>query len=349
MENITRRVALGSLLALNLAACSSRSENTAPSTPASKKAPIVPTAKAVTGAGFIDGSSFLTREIQMLPKSLLQELLETRTSHIFRDITSKVVGYSGTTVDISSPRVTIFPRNETQMLGTLQLEAVTNQDLMRTITTDIVARTPYPFLVLEEELKEAPTAIAPDGKTITLQVSYNRGSRLQSGIGPVIGLNLPRQEVDKMISQQSYDPEISFVFIKEAASYLAVDLYMDEVVKGIKAWKYPVSVPSVDSKGIPSVLELPSAHIRNFWRGDGRFMAAIDLAGYIMAIHALKGSPIIDAVLTKHPGERSKFENVLSKPSGLNSTEIIRNACSLVMTNSKVRELYHLGNVDLVP
>ncbi len=100
------------------------------------------------------------------------------------------------------------------------------------------------------------------------------------------------------------------------------------------------------SNGLSKQAELVSSAINEMYDRQHRFVAGIDLAGYLLTFKALQNTPLLEKVRYYDPNIRS----VTDKTKQLNLTDdpnqIISRALHWVINNPAARVLHYHGDIN---
>lgn len=169
----------------------------------------------------------------------------------------------------------------------------------------------------------------------TLTVPANNSVTI--GIYPKIEITTPK------ILPTQMDPSERFIYLKEACSLLAFNLWFLSVSNYSEQTGLPLSI--AHSTGNHNLLPYICSRFAN---GNGRFIAGLDLAGYIMAIKSCEGTSIPTYLSQNDPSFREIISQVQRSNLGTTPREILSNSLRLAITEPSARRLYYQGDITKI-
>lgn len=294
------------------------------------------------------GKQRLIEEIDKLPESQIKSLLITRIKPFYQQNSPGSVMYQGTEIKVSTTKVDLLTQNSNRVHGEFRLRGSTFQAEQLHPTQPATIKFPYVDLLLESEKSVFPPQnIAADG-TPFINLQFQIDKPIYEGILPLIILTTPDiGTIDPSLRQllKNYG---RFALIKESCSHLLVDLWMEEVIKRMVKLGLSTTIEARRANGSTKNAEIITQATNVIDALGGRFVAALDLAGYLLAYKAIEGGELDNPNLMD--------TNLLNaRPSmqalslGTTPEEILRSSLSWALTAPTATLLVHLGDLKKIP
>lgn len=369
---ITRRQllrSLGTLGASALVACSSAGtlDNARPS-PESKPAPTrlsspggakseptkvstsgeklihsaLPAIKAAELPNVIDGKKNLMEYVHRLPETSIKQSLTKRVIEKHFQSQPQKLSFGTTDVLMHGAEVDVRYFAGTGIFA--YFDARYNMDKQPPLHTTRETRIAVPMvgLVFEHDKEAIPKEwVLPDG-TATYPIRVNQNTDIREGIRPTIVLKLPHPSFTGN-SKEYWAVLERFYYVKEACNFLLFDLWLEKVFAKMQEMQLPTTVETPTRR-----VEIVTSLLDYIASKKGRYVAAFDLAAYILALKAFEKSPD-RAFLAQEPVLSKSLPHVVNLSLGTSDDKLLFDSLWHAATNPEVHKLVHNGEITAFP
>jgi hypothetical protein len=300
---------------------------------------------------FVDlGKQNLTEELDKLPDTPIKRLLQSRIRPLFGSNPPTKINYDGLQINLANPTVVLKTENINQVSGLYTLRANFKESFEAVYpTVETTLRLPYMGLLFNSEVSLfSKSDFGTDG-TPLIDITFPVDKPLYSGLAPAITITTPDLLSVEPKYRQFYINMRRFSFVKEACSALLVDIYFETVIRKMHELGLSTTV-SGRSVGEPvKQTEAITQSIAVINNHGGRMRAAIDMAGYLLAFKATKGTEIDDPNNTDENFAKLRPE-MESAQLGITAQETLYKSFIWTLTTPKANELLaHAGNIAIIP
>lgn len=293
----------------------------------------------------------LVSEINTLPQSPIKNALIERVLPYYQTQTPFVLNRSGLKINVYSSHIshTKTRGNENMAWAGLHKQSVVAPDNLHTTET-LSVKMPLPGLRTSEELASVPVnSLAPDQKTPWIDFTINPQDYIQGGIQPEILITTTHpgllNAADRILEANAE----KFLFVKEACSFLFIDMYLEQMYKKSQELGLQTTVNVKDQKDNIREVEVLTTAWDILMQFGGRTKAITDLAGYVLALKALSGTSVSQE-LAKRAARYGPAINLLaSKDLGTTPESILVKTIDLVMRSPEIQAFDHQGDISKIP
>lgn len=295
----------------------------------------------------------LLKELFGLPERPIKAVLVDKILPYFQKKPPFTLNRSG--LDLNIYRFDIDQRRTQDTEVTGELNLFYGQSLTNTLHASVgITKTkiPVPNIIKEGEIALAsPEDLAPDKKTLLVSYDIHSGYFIPNGLYPKIIITSPSPE-DTRINRTNLTAVESYMLIKEACTLLFADIMLEETYKRAQELGLPIKVKAQDTQGKTVDAEaITSLWLKLKENTDnlfGRTLAAVDLAGYLIALKAFEQTPTI-----KELAKDSRYESIMRfLPSinlGTTPHDIWERSLEQALTNSALSTLKFEYNINKIP
>lgn len=205
---------------------------------------------------------------------------------------------------------------------------------------------PIPGFVPDKADIQIPDQItfAPDG-TPLIEVNFPLDKPVLSYLSPTITIYRPNvryfdKDFKNMVLQVS-----DFSFVKEACTALIDDMQLEIASEMMGSLSLPTRLPLRKRNGEIVESEIITQALYSLNGFHNRYLAAVDLAGYILAFKSIQGT-IMELVLAKNnPTYFAAIQEVYKTNLGANAATMLRRSFELAITSPPIQSLRHNGDI----
>lgn len=291
----------------------------------------------------------LLRAINSLPESPIKSLLADRTFLYYQDQPPKSVNISGVDFKIRAPTIVIETSNQTEVGGSYipRAEGLPPSEALYPVAEEVI-KIPYLGLLLESERQNFLQDNLAQDQTPFVYIRFPTNIPLYEGFNHKITIVTPNPNLIKPDSRVEYAAYEEFGFIKEASGLLLDDIWIKEVIKKMQELGWPTHIQARKSDGsvVQTEIIIQSLHIITL--NNGRFLAARDLASYLIAFKAVWGTWVFRE-LPKDPKFAQVLPGIKDVNLGDSENEILYNSFKWAITSPVAQGLVHIGSIKKLP
>lgn len=219
--------------------------------------------------------------------------------------------------------------------------------------TDTAVSFPVTHVVQEQDRQRFGRYFTRDGILVAPYL-YRQTDGLYEGISPRITLTtIDRSKIRPDQVKFSEDME-QFILLKEACTLLLIDTYIEHTVRKMKELGLPTQIPVRKPNGTIVQAEIVSQVISEQHVVQGKLVAALDIAGSLVAFKAVEQTPLLETAAkgTSLAGINMNgiYPEVKDVALGNTPDDILTASLSWAITNPNARRLPHTGTLnDLFP
>lgn len=302
-------------------------------------------ATAVQGAELpdvIDGTRNLIEYIQRLPESPIKRVLTKRVIEKYYQSQPRKLILGNT--DVLVHGVGVDARYIPGTVLDAYFKVRYNIEKQQPLRTTREARIQIPMvgLVFDHDKPAIPKEwILSDG-TVTFPVNIIQGANIREGIRPTIIIKSPHPSFTGNL-KDFYAAMERFTYVKEACNFVLFDLWIEKVFAKMQELQLPITVETAikPTEVVTSLLDYIDSK-------KGRYVAAFDLAAYVLAIKAFDGSPdrkflAQDAVLSQFLPHAEQIA------IGTTEDKLLFDSLWQAATNPELHKLVHNGEITAFP
>jgi hypothetical protein len=278
-------------------------------------------------------------EIQALPDSPVKSLLIKRALPYFNQSTPFQAKLGDVTFPVHGSSVT--ERTTADVTGTFRPrgnKSPSGITLRETVTVPV----PLDFMVPTEiERRRFGNNRFSSDQTPFVPITFKQGEEIYQGISPEITISHP------VPTTKHTEAQTKFSFIKEACTLAFFDLMTENIVKKMKENNVPTYI-KVKGEQIEVVHEA----ISRIYGNGGRFLALLDIGGYILAFKAYEGTEINKTI--QEPKENvGLFAHISAGLAEVNfgsdDLQTLHTVSQWVLAHPETNMLGHVGTISKLP
>lgn len=302
----------------------------------------LPLIKSAELPDIIDGKQNLVEYVQRLPESPIKQALAKRVIAKYYESQPRKLTLGNTDVLVHGVGVDARYFAGTGIDGYFDVRySIEKQQSLRT-THEARTQIPMVGLVFDHDKQAIPKEwILPDG-TATYPVSLLQGAHIREGIQPTIILKLPHPSFTGNLKDYYAGLE-RFTYVKEACNFFLFDMWLEKVFAKMQEMQLPTTVETPTRR-----VEMVTSLLDYIASKKGRYVAAFDLAAYILALKAFENSPD-RAFLEQEPVLSKSLPHVVNLSLGTSDDKLLFDSLWHAATNPELHKLVHNGEITAFP
>lgn len=295
------------------------------------------------------GKQRLIKELDKLPDSVVKSLLQARIKPLFGQNPPSSLNYDGLDIKLSRSAVVLKNLNANSVSGHFTPRDSSTTKLEPLFPTkNSTLRLPYRGLMLDTEKQNFPPRNLDTDGNLLIDVEFPIDKPFYEGLSPVITVVAPDPAVLVENNRQIYKNLERLVLVKEACTFLLVDIFISEAVRKMHEAGFDITIEAKDRSGKIRQGEALIQSLALANNALGRIAAAIDLGGYLLAFKAVEGTEIDPEKLDESFAmARSSMKAV---ELGTLPKDVLYNSFHWAITDPDAsQQLHHVGNINKIP
>lgn len=296
------------------------------------------------------GVAELLSAVDTLPASPLQQAVSSRLHRYYSNPQPMSVSYGDLSFSIVQPTVTIN-RNIDQRTdgvnGNFNYRKNTPRANVLSSVDQFAWAVPLNDLLLEGEINKLPKQYHGQNNRFIYPFNFPVGAKFVEAIQPAIEINSYESQ-RKFFTPKEQQDLIRATIVKEACSLALQDIFVTNVVDNMRALNLPTRIDAYTSNG-ERVNASPIVDIMAILSTNkGRFIASLDLGGYLLMFKLLEGTDVEQA-FAKLPNYREAIDSAKRFNLPLDPNKLFAASVRWVNSDPVTQKLGHVGDFGLIP
>lgn len=293
---------------------------------------------------------YVISAIHELPSSAIKDLLIQRVEPLFKTPYPPTIDIAGVSVPVYGSEVRIDYTSGTVVTGSTQVRSdlVQNTPLVE-ITENTRVYIPYLNLTRPDEVDSKAFSGVDKLGIPYLIATPPKGSQFHEGIWPDIRISTPNPNImANPLDRERYGRLTKQIAVKEAATLLLHLLEAEAMVGKMRESGYEPFLEVKRADGSIGQAEVITNNLNALAAQNGRFTAAIDIGGFVLATKAAEGTQIWRESQQSDNRIIPFYESVAKINLGTTPDDIRRNTLQAALTIQNIPRVY-AGDLDKLP